>query len=325
MLHEHLLKVAKEYSYERVKKFSGSDFANFVRKDLVTELKKHLLFNDIDYKCQGSVGQGQWASVPWLAIFDRVMTETATKGVYIVYLVNPINETVSLSLNQGTTSVYQQFGETRGREVLARRSQDLAELVPEFKTTFSQSKIDLSSNASLPLGYEAGHVFGTTYSDKSLNVSKFYSDLSIMLKLYRSVIDRGADTPLDTIDSSLKISDVTEARKYILSRRIERAPNVRKKVFKIKPAICEGCGLDPVLHYSVTKFDLTPLEVHHSKAISHLAEGEERRYKVPDDFMVLCANCHKLIHRQKDSSDLETLRKRITFALPTGKPSDRLF
>jgi predicted HNH restriction endonuclease len=34
-------------------------------------------------------------------------------------------------------------------------------------------------------------------------------------------------------------------------------------------------------------------------------------YDVAADFAVLCANCHRMIHRTEDPSDLETFKKRI--------------
>ena len=42
-----------------------------------------------------------------------------------------------------------------------------------------------------------------------------------------------------------------------------------------------------------------------------LEEGVPVKYNVASDFAVLCANCHRMIHRTSDPSDLEGFRKLI--------------
>lgn len=48
---------------------------------------------------KGSAGAGQWAGVPWIAIFDDVVTDSATRGYYLVYLFSVDGSAVHLSLN----------------------------------------------------------------------------------------------------------------------------------------------------------------------------------------------------------------------------------
>ncbi len=96
MLAAHLSRLANEYTYERVKPFTGSKFGDFVRHDIAIEAKKLLVFWPFEIRVKASVGQGVWASVPWLAFFDPLITETATKGFYVVYLVNSDAQTITL-------------------------------------------------------------------------------------------------------------------------------------------------------------------------------------------------------------------------------------
>ncbi|WP_170752411.1 MrcB family domain-containing protein [Ruegeria lacuscaerulensis] len=138
MLHEYLSRLARDYVFERSKNFSGSEFGNFVRHDIAIEAKKRLLFLPYEVEVKASVGQSRWAAVPWLAFFDPLITDTATRGFYVVYLINAQTEEIVLSLNQGTTEVYREFGENdKGRKILARRAVDLTERVPEFSEKFS--------------------------------------------------------------------------------------------------------------------------------------------------------------------------------------------
>ena len=314
MLHEMLARLAKEYTYERAKPFAKSEFGDFVRHDVSIEAKKRLIYLPYELKVKASVGAGVWAAVPWLAFFDPLETDTATRGIYVVYLINPQTQEIYLSLNQGTTQTYEEFGESRGREVLRRRAIDIKERVPEFSKVFESTPIELGSATRLPLGYEAGHAFGRKYLANNIDATQFDNDLEKMLAAYSALIDRGGRIPFDALADDAGSSEVEEVRRYALSKRIERAGSVRGKVLEQRGAVCEACELDPSKDYGFTgPLKKMPLDVHHCKPIHHLAEGESRRYTIPDDFLVLCPTCHRMIHKQADPSDLDLLRRKIMF------------
>jgi predicted HNH restriction endonuclease len=50
-----------------------------------------------------------------------------------------------------------------------------------------------------------------------------------------------------------------------------------------------------------------------------MKEGETRRYMIPDDFMVLCPTCHRVIHKQVDASDLRQLKSSLNSGAFRGK------
>ncbi|QHQ36221.1 MrcB family domain-containing protein [Algicella marina] len=316
MLGEKLSELAVRYAAERTKPFAGSDFGNWVRHDIPIEAKKFLTFLPYDFEVKSSVGAGNWASVPWLAFFDPLITTSATSGFYVVYLVNAQREQVVLSLNQGATAIYKEFGHTRGRRILERRARDICERIPDFASSFDFGRIDLSSVDDLPLGYQAGHAFGRTYNRSDLTKSQFKNDLAQMFRAYEALVDRGGTDPSDQMHASSGTADVEETRRYVLSRRIERSNDVRVRVLAERGFICEGCGINPKLDYSYFGRDInTPLEVHHSVSLRSLQEGETRRYKIPKDFLVLCPTCHRMIHKQLDLSDLEELQSKIKFQI----------
>lgn len=314
MLHDDLARLAIEYTYARAKSFASNEFGNFVRHDIPISAKEQLLFLPYDLKVKASVGAGNWAAVPWLGFFDPLITESARKGFYVVYLINAQTAEITLSLNQGTTAAYQSFGEKAGRDYLRRNAVEMSARVPEFAEQFRTDAIDLGSEDSLPLGYMAGHAFGRTYHARNLDKELFYEDFGKMLAAYETLVDKGGTTPDDVMMEEAGSNDVFESRKFILARRIERAPNVRGLVLQKRGAICEGCRLDPQKQYNFNgPLKNTPLDVHHAKPISGLAEGETRRYRVPNDFLVLCPTCHRIIHKQRDPSDLEELRRCLSF------------
>ena len=64
---------------------------------------------------EGSSGQGNWAAVPWISVFDPVITTSATSGYYVVYLFHATKPIVHLSLNQGATKVREDFKDRASR------------------------------------------------------------------------------------------------------------------------------------------------------------------------------------------------------------------
>lgn len=219
-------------------------------------------------------------------------------------------------MNQGTTTIYNDFGQSRGRDVLKRRARDIADRIPEFAKKFSEEPIDLGSDAGLPSGYEAGHAFGRTYQANSISNEIFVEDLYQMLLAYSVLVNRGGTTPSEVMQEEANGDTVEETRRYILSQRIERSSNVRKKVLGIKAHVCECCGLDPKLDYSFSGPPIeTPLDVHHSSPLFRLSEGETMRYKIPEDFMVLCPSCHRMIHKTMTPWDLSNLKQKLRFKI----------
>ena len=60
-------------------------FATFIREAPPLELM--LLAKEQErYKVEGSPGQGNWAKVPWISVFDLLVTDSAQRGYYPVYL-----------------------------------------------------------------------------------------------------------------------------------------------------------------------------------------------------------------------------------------------
>ena len=53
------------------------------------------------------------------------------------------------------------------------------------------------------------------------------------------------------------------------------------------------------------------IEAHHLKPISTLEEGVTVHYDIAADFAVLCSNCHRMIHRTVDPSNLAQFRDMV--------------
>ncbi|MBI5696009.1 MAG: HNH endonuclease [Nitrospirae bacterium] len=76
----------------------------------------------------------------------------------------------------------------------------------------------------------------------------------------------------------------------------ERRPELRKRAIEHHGTACKVCGCDFGLRYG--KRGVGFIEVHHLIPVSKL--GEETKIDPKVDMTVLCSNCHRMAHRDKD-------------------------
>lgn len=265
---------------------------------------------------KGSPGQGNWAAVPWISVFDPAITTTATRGYYVVYLFHADQPLVHLSLNQGTTTVREEFG-ARAREILKDRADLMRKRVADFATALPIDAIDLGSKERLPGDYVAGHALGIRYTLEALpDEAALRVNLQTIVRAYKALTFRGG---LDAdVETQTEVADefglpssttVTETRKYAYHRKVERNRTATKKAKEFHGTRCQACDLSFPERYGELGEGF--IEAHHLKPISSLEEGVTVHYDVATDFAVLCSNCHRMIHRAVDPSDLNKFREMV--------------
>ena len=102
-------------------------------------------------------------------------------------------------------------------------------------------------------------------------------------------------------------------RRLVLHKRFETVRNRKlvqeaKEYFKSKhkKLFCEGCGFDFQLVYGDRGQDF--IEAHHSIPIAQIESGTKLRVT---DLRMVCANCHRMLHRRRDHwITLRELKKR---------------
>lgn len=187
----------------------------------------------------------------------------------------------------------------------------------EFQKPLPAVSIELGSDARLPADPVAGHAMGITYTLNALpNEDALQTDLHNIVRAYRVLTFRGGiagDTePQSDLSEEFNLptqTSITETRKYVYHRKIERNRTAAANAKKFHGTTCQACDLDFVKRYGAIGEGF--IEAHHLKPISGLEEGAPVKYDVALDFAVLCANCHRMIHRTENPSDLEGFKKRI--------------
>ena len=97
------------HTYEEIRTTQNfkHPFGSLIRKDITDAIRKNVNLDQNQYIIKGSCGAGRWTSVPWIAVFDKRITTSAQRGVYVVYLLNKDEKELYLTLNQGATDVSQ--------------------------------------------------------------------------------------------------------------------------------------------------------------------------------------------------------------------------
>ena len=309
MLTNVLLKFRDNYIDASSQPLKNNSFANYATSDASKIIDNIIKRSDL--KTNVSIGQGKWAEVPWIGIFNPEITTSATNGIYIVYLFSADLKKVFLCQGQGVTSIKKEFGKDQKSELL-RRSDLIRTRVPNYKSTFNYGQIDLAGNGTRANSYGPGVAYFKEYDLFNLpENSQMENDLNEIISLYDLLVSRGGTDNIETFsqlaseETSEEIT-VKEKRQYVRHARIERNSTAAKKVKKLLGVICMGCGFDFKRIYGERGEDY--IEAHHLIPLHDLPEGKSVSMNPQKDFAVLCANCHRMVHRKKPMLTLNQLQ-----------------
>ena len=162
--------------------------------------------------------------------------------------------------------------------------------------------------------YEPGVVVGVEYQTDSLpREEDLLLDLKEALSLYRHLSMSGGWSADDEIMVEAReergAQTLRQAKRYRRHRAIERQPGHSNEVKRRQGTICKGCEKDMADVYGEVTRGL--IDAHHLTPLSSLEEGEIANFDPVKDFAVLCPNCHRVIHRMDDASDIAALRQLV--------------
>ncbi len=328
-LRESIEKIILEYPLVSNDNFKGHSFASYVRNVVPKSISASLELPEI-YSVKASAGKGSWAKVPWIAIFNKLVTESVKSGFYCVYLFRADFSGVYLSLNQGIADKRDQFGLGKSKEILRGQAKLFKDKLGSDKLREFSDPLDLKLDSipktttarRLGLAYEAGNIASKFYSRESLPDDKeLVEDVGKVLEIYFSLFEEVSLKEEADSDLFKKVSLKKEAKnneaerewfedptKYRLHRVTERNQTLSRKVKQLQGCICKACGFDFESRYG--KIGKGYIEAHHNVPISNLS-GTKIKLDPLKDFTVLCSNCHSMIHRIKPTPTLEEFRQNL--------------
>ncbi|GIO56908.1 MrcB family domain-containing protein [Paenibacillus cineris] len=235
-LHSALSEIMNSYITARSQTFAGHQLGTLFRQTIPEQLRS-LSYMDPSYKIQGSVGMGNWATIPWIAVMDKRITDTTQHGEYIVYLFSEDMESVYLTLAQGVTVPKDELGKKEGYQYLEQKANELRKLLP-LEGMQKDDGINLTSRSGLGRDYQVSTVAYIRYDRDALpDDDQLLADLENVVTNYKMYVDhvlknKGNDEEMppkeekgSTSLSSLNVPEQIEQIQSYISRRGFHYPN----------------------------------------------------------------------------------------------------
>ncbi len=167
---------------------SSKDYYIKFVKEIPEYLYKY--FDKKKYLIKASIGAGQKSEIPWVCIFNRSVTETATQGIYIVYLFRKDMSGFYLELGQGITTFENLYGADKYKNVI-KVANYFKDLISD--DSFSKESIDLKGLNKLAKGYECGTILSKYYEKDKYTENELLKDLSDLKTIYDDICDNLMD------------------------------------------------------------------------------------------------------------------------------------
>lgn len=179
-LREKFLTVMNEYLQARTERFAGHKMGAVVRHEMTTEITRLLFIDHNQYVVTGSIGQGNWAAVPWLAIMNKDITTSTQRGYYIVYLFSEDMERLYLTLAQGVTETT--------KEKMQKIKEEIREQIHMSQKVKKDDEIFLGTSPKAK-GYANSTAAYIAYdANKMPSEKELVEDLEEMLRYYEGFI-----------------------------------------------------------------------------------------------------------------------------------------
>ncbi len=322
--------------------FQGSEVGEIIRKELPAAIVRKTSIDSREYKVEGSIGKGQYAEVAWISIFDRAITESATRGIYIVFLYSVGGKSVYLSLNQGYTYFSEEFSSKEARKEIVKMADVLRGYITVNNSRFVDS-IDLGAQKALGRGYEAGHIIGVKYEFNNMPsdidiVRDIFDLLSVFKsirtlfagrtveKFYDFLVAQGRGLiNLKTVEEEANTTNVIDTKEEEIvdepkakqeaviddkgTRRFPRDPQVAARALSQGKYLCTFNNE----HYTFKAkgSEHMYVEAHHLIPISE-SDKFVTSIDVEANIVSLCSICHDCIHHGTDDDKFALIKKLYT-------------
>jgi len=186
--------------------FARHHLGDLIRKEIPEKISNLPFIDTNIMKVQGSCGQGNWATVPWISILNKNITSTTQEGVYIVYLFSEDMERIYLTLNQGCTKLIEKYGK---RDAIKKMQSVAASIRSALGNTSFNSDNNLSVGNEF---YEQGAIFYKEYLVNTIpEDSILFDDLERMVEIYNSYYSSFVENQKGTEeDTSTNLENVYE-------------------------------------------------------------------------------------------------------------------
>ncbi|MBS4015626.1 MAG: DUF3578 domain-containing protein [Candidatus Latescibacteria bacterium] len=301
-LRDLLAKIATDYKSAIIQPFTKHPMASLIR-DQSRQIISPLL-DDENLVVKGSPGKGSWASVPWIAIFNKHETESAKEGIFIFYLFSEDMQKLYLAMTFGVMNPIKTSGrkkallKMKSRILDTRDSVNISEFIADDKIQIGKSRLGRA--------YEKAVIFYKEYNTVSLPTNEIIeTDLKKLIDFYDNYI---TESNLSTYWTDFsKTKKTTEAKRTLKQHFVsEQNPALLKEAKKLAmkksgEIRCEICGFSFFEHYGKKGKDF--IETHYRKPITKIQDKPQLK-----DIALVCSNCHRMIHLKYPSLTWEEIK-----------------
>ncbi len=231
-MRESFIRFMQECPEAKKQFFANNPFEVFVRTEIPETVYKTGVVDRDSFLVTGSAGKGNWATIPWIAVFDKSVTTSAQKGVYIVYLLSSDSKRLYLSFNQGCTELKNSHGKRETIAILEKAASDIRRKI-NGRGFSTKQDIDLGDRSTgNGVYYEKGDIFHTVYeADAVPDDATLLNDLSRMMDIYADYVQSlNADDRTGTFDSWTIVDENTAVKRCDKSFYDYHGSGVPKKI-----------------------------------------------------------------------------------------------
>jgi MoxR-like ATPase len=161
-------------------------------KACATRIERNLPSELIGAEVRPSVGRGNWASVPWIAVLHPSVTDSTQHGIYPVLLFAEDMQAVEVTIAQGVTDLKALLGRRQAVQELHRRAEVLRGHLHDVEAAgfAADSTYDLGPS-QLARDYVESTVVHRSFEIDDLAESGVSEKLSALLLAYGSLLVNG--------------------------------------------------------------------------------------------------------------------------------------
>jgi hypothetical protein len=201
-----LARFLDRYASARIEPFTGAHEAADLLKRASDAVARDLPAELHAARVRPSVGQGNWAACPWIAVLDPRITTTTQEGVYPVLLIREDLAGLYVTIAQGVTKLKREHGQSAAYQALRERANGLRPSLEALPSRgFSDGEDVFLGESTLARDYAVSVVVSKYFPREGLERSSINEDLLAVNEAYAALIRDGvigaAPNPSSATDS----------------------------------------------------------------------------------------------------------------------------
>lgn len=224
-----------------------------------------------------------------------------------LYMVNPASPPADTSLPvKALSRLLKRLGERRGIELSGTYRNASGVYMKMMNFRRFDPAFQAAGKVGLPKGNRLEGLVWAEFAERS-------DALVQAAHAIRTAINDDA-VKISSVDDDLEAEEGGLILRLHLSRERSRKLIQRKReqvLIQSGRLACEACDFEFANSYG--ELGQGFIEIHHKKPVATLAPGDKTRL---EDLALVCANCHRMLHRRKALLSVEDLRDLVAISVP---------